>query len=194
MSEVIFCGENPEIRLMKPGTTDQEVAFLSFWNCTYSPHGVGQALVLHTESLTLIHADNLPLGRFIADDLVRYFPDMHRANLPAVDVTEAKIFHHYGTIGKLSVHSTTADHDIRATWDEVVAIRPPRSYPDIISVPETNTALDVSTVICPVKQAKIVVNGVEIPGHVHSYHDGELRRSSAFLAFSETWTRHPQPS
>jgi hypothetical protein len=194
MTKVIFCGENPEIRLMKPGTTDQEVAFLSYWHCTYSPHGVGRLLVFRNDSRTLIHADNVPLGRFIADSLVQHFPDIHRANLPSVPVTAAQLTQQTDPDGTYHVRSAVPGEVIEATWSGVLDVRLPRMYENIISVQDT--VLDVSTVICPVSQAAIAINGIPLDGHVHAYHDGTLHRSTAFLAFSETWvsrTRRPRP-
>lgn len=37
LAQVIFCGENPEIRLVKPDNVDHEIAFASYWRCISKP-------------------------------------------------------------------------------------------------------------------------------------------------------------
>ena len=45
---------------------------------------------------------------------------------------------------------------------------------------------DLATVICPCKNATIMVNNQSVTGEVRWSTEGEAQ-SSAFLAFSETW-------
>ena len=53
LAQVIFCGENPEKRLVRPEDVDAEIAFASYWRCSYSPYGSGQLLALHIEANAL---------------------------------------------------------------------------------------------------------------------------------------------
>src|SRR5690348_49839 len=45
---VVFSGENSMIRLFRPGG-DEIIAAASYWRCTYSEHGEGNALVIWTD-------------------------------------------------------------------------------------------------------------------------------------------------
>lgn len=199
-AQVIFCGENPEIRLVRPDNVDAEIAFASYWHCSYSPHGSGQLLVLHIEpnvlenhatALTLIAADNPALGRMVVDDLVRHFPGLDHIAFTEINVEIGNLSHTSDGQKNLRVECRTAQYHIEITWADVLDVRLPHTYANFISEAERGTALDVSNVICPVSGGSIVINGMAVSGKVHSFHDGTMHRSTAFLAFSETWVRHP---
>jgi hypothetical protein len=197
-AQVIFCGENPEMRLVKSNNPDVEIAFASYWHCTYSPHGSGQLLVLHIEpkmleanadALTVLIADNLPLGRELVDELVQFFPGVGHIPFTTIKV-EAGVLSQSGdgqNVYRVEVRS--AQHQIDITWEKMLDTRLPKTYTDFIQEAERGTVLDVSNVICPMAQGSIVINGVPVGGKVHSFHDGTMQRSTAFLAFSETWVR-----
>ena len=72
-------------------------------------------------------------------------------------------------------------------------MRLPGTYAGFIHEKERGTVLDVSNVICPVGGGSIVVDGVTVGGKVYSFHDGTMPRSTAFLAFAETWVRKSSP-
>lgn len=182
---VIFCGENPELRLLQSG---DHFALASYWRCTYSPHGVGQLLVLHAGDLTTIHADNAPLARFIIDTLVQHFPGLNVLNLPQVAIETAQLTQHGTAQTGYHVRSVSDRHTVEAVWSDIREVRPLATLSAFIN--EGDTVLDVSNVICTAAQGSITVNGVAISGQIESYHDDDHFRSSAFLAFSETWSRH----
>ena len=200
LAQVIFCGENPEMRLVRLDNVDVEIAFASYWHCTYSPHGSGQLLALHIEpnvlepdadALTVLLADNLPLGRALVDELVQFFPGVGHIPFTTIKV-EAGILSQSGD-GKNRYHveSRSAQHEIDITWEYMLDTRLPHTYADFIHEADRGTLLDVSNVICPMAQGSIHVDGVPVGGRVHSFHDGTMQRSTAFLAFSETWVRRP---
>jgi hypothetical protein len=200
LAQVIFCGENPEIRLVRPENVDREIAFASYWRCTYSPYGSGQLLALHIEAnvlesgvdaLTLIAADNLPLGRALVDDLVQHFPGLDHIPFTDINVQVATLSQANDGQKNYRVECRTAQHHIDITWADVLDVRLPQTYSNFISETERGTALDVSNVICPVGSGSIIINGAAVNGCVHSLYDGTMNRSTAFLAFSETWVRHP---
>jgi hypothetical protein len=199
-TQVIFCGENPEVRLVKPDNVEAEIAFASYWRCTYSPLGGGHFLALHLAAgllpdqpapLTLLAADNLPLGRMLTDDLVRHFPNLGHIPFTEINVDMGNLSQASDGRKNLRVECHVRQYHIEVVWDDVLDVRLPKSYPNNIEAVERGLAFDVSTVICPVGTGRMTVNGVAVNGKVHSFHDGTMHRSTAFLAFSETWVRHP---
>ena len=199
LPQVILCGENPEMRLVRPGT-EEEIAIASYWNCTYTPYGVGQVLVLHVEAgvlparadpLTLIFADNSPLGRYVADTLVQHFEGFDRLDLKAVQVENARLTQSGNPREVYRVVCRADSHTIEVTWNDLLDVRLPHTYTNLITESDTGSVLDVSNVICPVERGSVIIDGVSISGKVHSFHDGTRHRSTAFLAFSETWIRRP---
>jgi hypothetical protein len=190
--QVILCGENPEIQLMRPGI-ETMVALASYWRCTYTPIGVGQVLIIHLEpdadraAFTAIYADNIELGRYVVDELVQHFDYVTHVRFGEVPVEEAHISQSGDSVHEYRVVCDAGSTTIDLLWRDVLEFRLPRTYPDLITLPDA--ILDVSNVICPTAIGSIVINRVAVDGNVHSYHDGERHRSSAFLAFSETWVR-----
>jgi hypothetical protein len=200
LAQVIFCGENPEMRLVRPDDVDREIAFASYWRCTYSPLGSGHFLALHIEAnvlenqpaaLTILAADNLPLGRMLVDELVQHFPGLDHIPFTEINVEMGNLSQANDGQKSYRVECRTAQFHIDITWADVLDVRLPQTYANFISEAERGTALDVSNVICPVGGGSIVINGAAVNGKVHSFHDGTMHRSTAFLAFSETWVRHP---
>lgn len=200
LAQVIFCGENPEMRLVRPENVDAEIAFASYWRCSYSPYGSGQLLALHIEAnalengadaVTILAADNLPLGRALVDELVQHFPGLGHIPFTDINVQLANLSQTSDGQKNYRVECMTTQQQIDITWEGVLDVRLPQTYANFITEAERGTVLDVSNVICPVKGGNIVINGAAVNGCVHSFHDGTMPRSTAFLAFSETWVRHP---
>jgi hypothetical protein len=197
-AQVIFCGENPEMRLVRLDDADVEIAFASYWRCAYSPYGSGQILALHiaanalpphADAMTVLLADNLPLGRALVDELVQHFPGVGHIPFKDINVEPANLSQTGDGQNIYRVTARSAKQEIDITWEKVLDIRLPHTLANFIHEAERGTVLDVSNVICPVGQGSIAINGVPVNGRVHSFHDGTMPRSTAFLAFSETWVR-----
>src|SRR5690348_12340534 len=78
---IVFSGENSIIRLFRPGG-DDIIAAASYWRCTYSESGEGNALVIWTDPVATglgdraphaVYADNLAVGRLVATTFNQYF-------------------------------------------------------------------------------------------------------------------------
>lgn len=196
--QVILCGENPEMRLVRAGT-EEEVAFASYWRCTFSPHGTGQLLVLNITDAALpgsggikrIYADNPPLARFVVDSLVQHFPGLQALKLPECAVTPAQLTQTSTLPADYRVTCQAEQETVEIIWQNMLEVRLLRTYPNLITEPETGYFLDVSNVICPVGAGTFTINQTPVQGVVQSFQDGTMHRSSAFLAFSETWIKHP---
>ncbi len=191
---IIFCGENPEMKLYRPGT-EQLVALASYWRCTFSPHGIGNALVIYVESDTApmlqgIYTDNFELGRWLADTFVQHFEDFQGRGWPQIQLTQARFTQEMDSRRYHRVAVYSANDHLILTWDMALAQR-------LFHVPQLTTGLngetkhDVYTVICPCKNGSIVVNGQAVDGQVQSdLSDPNWPRCTAFMAFSETWVEN----
>src|SRR5947207_3050614 len=78
---VVFSGENSMIRLFRSGNDDL-VAAASYWRCTYSEPGEGNALVIWVDPVPTglgdlaphaVYADNLAMGRLVTTTFNQYF-------------------------------------------------------------------------------------------------------------------------
>lgn len=195
-SNVLLCGENPEIRLYHGAPEDEnEIGYASYWRCTYTPLGVGQVLIVWAHSAphadldgqAAIYSDVPAVGRYVADMFVQHFPNLARLNLRDVEVRPAGLMQTGDPLTSYRLTCATDTIKIEARWDKVLDIRPPRLYSGFTGGRRGTRRLQVQNVICPVETASIRINGERLPGDVVSFHDGQLHRSTAFLAFSETW-------
>lgn len=186
MEQVIFCGENPEVRLYRDDTM---TAFASYWWSAYSPHGQGQVLFLWAtpDVQPVIYAENEALARFLGETLVQHFDGLQAFGFDRLIPKQARFVRGGDSRRNYRVLCYDDRDEIEVVWQDIFNYRLPRLYSNIFERSEQETQYDVSNVICPVASARIIVNGTPLPGQVNSYHDGTMQRSSAFLAFSETW-------
>jgi hypothetical protein len=190
---VIFSGENPGLTLYKPGT-DEIVAAASYWRSVYSASGDGNALLLWVSpeaaisgiSGTMVITDNPGMAQIVAERFTGHFENFRDWGFPGTAPTYARFaqegdgrwYHH--------VVANTGDQVIDLNWWDVI-------QHDLIQRADFElgpTKWDLATVICPCESASIMVNNQEIKGEVRVTR-GDSTRSSAFLAFSETWRERP---
>jgi hypothetical protein len=185
---VIFTGENPGLTLHTPGGDGIAVA-ASYWRCTYSEHGEGNALILRVETPELgrwvtIYADNSAMGRFVTDTMTQHFGDFKEMGFPSVAIRPARFFQESDSRRYHRVVCHGEDRSIELVWREVI---------DRQLLQRSNMALgpgrfDLATVICPCNAATVVIDDAPVPGDVRlSTNADGLPSSSAFLAFAETW-------
>lgn len=191
---VIFAGENPGLSLFRAGGGGL-VAAASYWRCTYSAHGEGNALILWLDqaaagtgdgTLTAIYADNAALARFVTDTLNQHFGDFTDKGFPAVTPAPARFFQESDSRTYHRVVAHTGDHRFELVWRDV------RDYQQVIATDMHlgGRGFELATVICPCAEATITVDGSPVAGEVRlTEHDGRLQ-SSAFLAFAESWVEN----
>lgn len=194
---VLFCGENPQVILMDG---EEVSAALSYWRCTYSPYGEGQALLLmmnkdnasQTQLPThTIYTDNLLLARYVTDAFNRHFDDWQSPAWLTVTPVQARFVvegdsRHYQRLACFSENlhlvaewQDVATHELRVFRDMNKGTMGIHGYEHF----------DVSTVICLCESGRILVNDIPLNGKAIAFEkDGRLR-SSVFLAYSEVWTR-----
>jgi hypothetical protein len=185
---VVFSGENSMIRLFRPGG-DEIIAAASYWRCTYSEHGEGNALVIWADPIVTglggvaphaVYADNLAMGRLVASTFNQYFRGYQDRDFGDMTPEPARFFQQgYGRY-QHRVTCSTNQVTIELLWQEVLDAG--LEFLENTSGPRK---FDVSTVICPCARASISVNGKLAVGEVRR--GPGPSQSSAFLALSETW-------
>jgi hypothetical protein len=187
---VIFAGENPGLSLFRSG--GELVVAASYWRCTYSAHGEGNALMLWLDraaagmgegTLTAIYADNAALGRFLSDTLNQHFGDFRDKGFASVHPEPARFSQESDSRSYHRVAVYTEAHRIELVWRDV------RDYQQVIATEMAlgGRSFELATVICPCAEGTLTFDGATIPGEVRlSERDGRPQ-SSAFLAFAESW-------
>src|SRR6478672_484145 len=131
---VIFTGENPGLSLFRPGNGEL-VAAASYWRCTYSAHGEGNALIMWLDltaagagegTLTAIYADNKAMARFVTDTLNQHFGDFQNKGFPAVAPEPARFFQESDSRVYHRVVAHADAHRIELVWRDV------RDYQQVI--------------------------------------------------------------
>ena len=185
---VVFAGENHLITLYRTGS-DEPVAGVSCWRCSYSEHGEGFVLALWCDPAaveapdlppTAVYADNAAVGRMVMARFNQYFAGFKGRGLAELEPRPARFVQQADGQRLHRITAVTVDLSIELLWqgifDAALEIFDNRSGPE---------PYDVSAVICPCRRGAISVSGVELRGEVR-VPAGESA-SSAFLAFSETW-------
>ena len=183
---VFLCGENPGMTLFSPGL-DRPVAVASYWHVTYSPHGIGNALVLWLDEdpgSSGVYTDNLPLARILINTLIRHFPEFHEIPVASLSCLQATCQHEFNGLDEYRVTCETKENQFVVKWTELL------DHKLVLwpGFPAGSKVFDLSTVICPCRQGSITINGNVIPGEVQTSPSSDGHPSStAFLAFAETW-------
>src|SRR5918999_1356972 len=160
---VIFTGENPGLSLFH-ADTGALVAAASYWRCTYSAHGEGNALILWLDRaaagdgdgvLTAIYTDNAPMARFVTDTLNQHFGDFQDKGFPSVAPEPARFFQESDSRSyhRVAVHAEA--HRIELLWRDV------RDEQQVIATEMSlgGRSFELATVICPCAEATITFDG-----------------------------------
>lgn len=188
--EVVFAGENPLLMLYRPGS-DEVVAVASHWRTSYSAAGAGQALVIWVDPEASglgerapvgIFTDNAAMAHLVWENFNRHFDRLQGRGIEARRPEPARFGWEAAGMrlhrAVCSVGSTT----IELEWRDALDVFQTVTTPEV-----GGSRWDVTNVILPCAAAAIRVDGIEVAGDVHQPEG--MFRSSAFLAFSETWVR-----
>jgi len=187
---IIFTGENPGLALYAPGG-ERIIVSASYWRCTYSAHGEGNALIIFRdapdgENWRAIYADNAALGRFVTDTLTQHFGEFKAQDFSAVAVQPARFFQEGDSRRYHRVVCHGEDRAIELVWREVRD----RQHLQVDNMAVGPGHYNLSTVICPCGAATVTIDDVPVPGEVRESTNAKGRpASSAFLAFAEAWAQ-----
>jgi hypothetical protein len=189
---VFVCGENPGMTLYKPDT-DQPIAIVSYWTVTYSPHGIGKALVMWLDESNSpgtglssggIFTDNIPLAHILMDTLTQHFPEFSDVPVSALPYKEAHCEHTFNSSDGYVVTCRSGENKIVVEWANLLD----QKSLSWSGFPTGNQSFDLQNVICPCGSGKITINNRSVNGKVKigTFADNSPS-STAFLAFAESW-------
>ena len=179
------------IVLYQPGS-DEMVAIASVWTCTYSEAGQGRALVIWADPEATglgtlapigIFTDNPELARFIWANFYNDYAPIHGRGVEEAPLRTARFAEHSDGPRLHRISCTSGNTTIELEWRDVVEVIHAVTYP---------TGFEVSVVAAPCAHGIITVNGQRAVGEIHRP-EGWFK-SSAFLAFAETWVAREEGS
>ena len=186
-TKILWSGDNPII-LLKPGASEKETSAIGLFRVDYSPAGSGNAVFIASElgrsdEIFACYADNTVLAQWIRDTTIGTLPEFKNYDLRKIQIKIGRFASLGNTLSSWTELVSTADGEIRLTWEKLAApfnLRVPVGA--IASIP-----YEINTVIYPAGHAEVVFNGRSLPGKVFPDVIGSQPHSTAFLALSETW-------
>ena len=187
---VVFAGENPLLMLYRRGT-DELVAVSSYWKCSYSEHGEGQALVIWVDPAALgpgpdapvgIYTDNAAMAGMVWETFNRHFDRLQHRGIEEAQPHPARFVQQADGLRLHRVSCSVGGTTIELAWRDALDVFHTVTHPTV-----GGSDWEVANVICPCADASITVDGVPVEGEVRQPEG--MFRSSAFLAFCESWIR-----
>jgi hypothetical protein len=183
-SGLVFIGENPAMSLFHP-TVDRPAVVASWWRTLWSPHGPGDSVIVWSDDAGVpsgTWTSSPPLARWLNRTFVAYFEEFEDVAVADLDVFDAEIAGLMtGSSGRVGWNH--AGKTIALAWADVLDRR-------IVQVDDLRgSGFDLSTIIAPVADAWIEVDGDRHPAQPRQNRDGGITRSSAFLTYAELWRR-----
>lgn len=193
--EVAWTGENPGIYL-KEREDGPWSGLTCFFRIVYSPHGMGHGVVLLDEpaierglpdAINICISDNEKLARYLVAEFFSKFASFRvspgiRA-LSYLPLTEVRREGDTRTTYSEIVRSK--DYEIKMTWDGLGA-------PYAVDMPAEKGPTrehEMYSLFIDASQASVTINGRPLKGKVVTRDFADTKKSTAFLAFSESWMR-----
>jgi hypothetical protein len=192
---VAWSGENPGIYL-KERDDGPWTGLMCFFRVVYSPHGMGTGIVVLDEpnreagrpdADNFCITDNEPLARYLVADFFSKFasfrvsPAINAISyLPLTDVRRSG-----DTLTTYSEIVQASDVEVVATWNDL-------SAPYAVDMPTGNGPTkqhQMYSVFLDAPNASVTINGRPLKGRVTERDFAGTRKSTAFLAFSESWMK-----
>lgn len=192
---VDWSGENPGIYL-KETDDGPWSGLMCFFRIVTSPHGMGNGIVVLDEpgiaaglpdTANFCITDNEPLASYLVDGFFSKFASF--AVSPGI-----------GAMSYLPLTSVRRDGDTRSTYSEivsaegleVVATWKGLSAPYAVDMPPEKGPTkkhEMYSVFLDAEDASVTINGRPLKGRVTTRNFAGTVKSTAFLAFSESWMR-----
>lgn len=192
---VDWSGENPGIYL-KEDADGPWTGLMCFFRIVCSPHGLGNGIIVLDrpdlevglpDADNVCISDNEPLARYLIGDFFSKFASF-RVSPGIAAVTHLPLLEVRRDGDTRSTYSEivrSAEFEIVATWRALGAPyavdMPPESGP--------TKRHQMYSVFLDAPDASVTVNGRPLRGRVGSRNFAGTRKSTAFLAFSESWMR-----
>lgn len=193
--QVDWTGDNPGIYL-KDHQDGPWTSLATFFRIFYSPHGMGHGLLLladpgEEKSLPDAHnfciTDNEDLARFLVADFFSNFASFKVSpGINAISYLPLTENRREGdTRSEYSEVVCSAEFEVRMTWKDL-------GVPYAVDMPAANGPTKIHemySLFLDSGDASIEVNGRTLNGRVVERDFAGTRKSTAFLAFSESWMR-----
>jgi hypothetical protein len=193
--KVDWTGENPGIYL-KNEQDGPWTGLMCFFRIFYSPHGMGTGIVVldkpgveegYPSVANFCISDNEKLARFLVDEFFSKFASFRvspgiRA-LTHLPLTEAR--REGSTLSTYSEIVRARDLEVVATWKKL-------GEPYAVDMPPENGPTKVHemySLFLDAADGSVTINGRPLEGKVVQRDFAGTRKSTAFLAFSESWMR-----
>lgn len=191
--KVAWTGENPGIYL-KETPDGPWSGLMCFFRIVYSPHGMGHGVVVldqpgqakgMPEAMNMCISDNEPLARYLVEEFFSKFasfrvsPGIHAMTyLPLTHVER-------GGDARSEYHESVRSHDleVRMTWSGL-------GTPYAVDMPADRGPTkqhDMYSLFIDADDASVTINGRALRGKIVERDFAGQRKSTAFLAFSESW-------
>ena len=193
--EVAWTGENPGIYL-KETQDGPWTGLVTFFRILWSPHGMGRGVVLLDEPATekglpevrnFCITDNEALARFLVAEFFSKFmsfrvsPGIKAISyLPLAEIRRAG-----DTRSRYQEILQSKDFEVVMTWDK---LGPPYAV-DMPPDKGPTKAHEMYSLFLDAADASVTVNGRPLRGQVVQRDFADVKKSTAFLAFSESWMR-----
>lgn len=189
---VDWTGENPGMYL-KADPAGDWTSLLCFFRITWSPHGIGHALVILEDPAgargegNLCLTDNEPMARFLVDGYMAHFAAFRgRALLGVLPYRPLDRVERGGDTRTSYMEKVSgAGLEVEMVWGKL-------GQPYAVDMAPSLTATgqhQMYSVFVDSGEASCTVNGRRLPGQVVPRPVAGRESRSAFLAFSETWVR-----
>ncbi|MFG1285523.1 hypothetical protein [Xanthobacter versatilis] len=192
---VDWSGENPGIYL-KEQPEGPWTGLMCFFRIVYSPFGLGSGIVVLDEPGTakglpevanFCISDNEDLARYLVAEFFGKFAAFRVSpGISAISYLSATEIRREGdTRGTYREIVSAADMEVVATWNQLGA-------PYAVDMPPEKGPTkkhEMYSVFLDAPDASVTINGRPLKGKVATRNCADTVKSSAFLAFSESWMR-----
>ena len=198
-NQIRMTGENSFIRLLEEQGGAQTTR-VSHWRVLLSPGGPGHVLFIKSDAFLFqldldeegenggdnqvrIYSDNIAMTRWLQEEIESLlFPEFADQSLPVIEAE----FDRKGDTNSFWTETIESEDDtISLTWYDFVE-------PFMLVVPANSAPgrpHGVYSCFVPARKAQVTINGLVADGGVFPETRGDKVRSTACLAWSETWTR-----
>lgn len=179
---VRLIGANPGLTLFPDDAGDVPVAYASVWRVDWSPRGTGTAVVLWQAGATRVITPSPELGRWLAEDFNRHFPELKGLRWATPEVTTAPVALELDLARGMRTVAADVEVEISEPLD--------RRLIQVDSFDLGGTPLQLSTVLMPCRAGSLRIGGELVPG-APRVRTTPRTSSTAFLADAEVWCEPP---
>jgi hypothetical protein len=186
---VDWTGENPGIYL-KEREDGPWTGLMCFFRIVYSPHGMGHGIVVLDDpnaerglpaAKNFCISDNEPLARYLVGEFFANFASFRVS--PGIKA-----------LTYLPLTEVSRRGDTRSSYAEVVRSRDYEELgrPYAVDMPADKGPTkrhEMYSLFIDAQKASVTINGTPLRGNVVTRDFADTKKSTAFLAFSESWMR-----